>query len=42
MVSLDADQLELVLHHGWSDRLECMVGEQVVEVALIGEFQSMM
>ncbi len=42
VVTLDADQVELVLHHGRSDRLEGMVGEQVIEVTLIGELQPMM
>ena len=42
MVPLDADQVELVLHHRRSDRLEGVVGEQIVEIALIGKLQPMM
>ena len=40
VVSLDADQVELVLHHGRSNRLEGVVGEQVVKIALVGEFET--
>ena len=42
VISLDPDQVELVLDHRRGDRFERVVGEQVVEVALVGELQPMM